>query len=509
MRLQGVLLRGGAGVVGFGLAREVGFAGGGARGLPCHRHRLLLVALTALLACGVVSSRASAATLYRGYVTNAKSDTVTPINLATNTAGTPIPVGGFPVGVAITPNGETAYVANDEGATVTPITVATNTAGTPIPVGDGPEGVAITPNGETAYVTNSGSDTVTPITVATNTAGTPIPVGEAPDGIAITPNGETAYVTNFFGNTVTPIDLATNTAGTPIPVGERPEGVAITPNGETAYVTNGGSDTVTPITLATNTAGTPIPVGAESFGVAITPNGETAYVTKFFTNTVTPITVATNTAGTLIPVGTGPYGVAITPNGETAYVTNGRSDTVTPITVATNTAGTPIPVGEFPVEIAITTLNVVATCSGDSGTLTLSPGLTDTPAVQTMKIKGTLTGCTGDPFTESKYTATLKTTGPVSCSVLTEAGEPATGAAKYKWTPTAKPSKGTLSMPLTETPDIAFSGQLMTGSYSPLTLTGATTESYSGGATCGGKVGKKAAKAVKKGTFRGSAVSFE
>ena len=48
----------------------------------------------------------------------------------------------------------------------------------------------------------------------------------------------------------------------------------------------------------------------------------------------------------------------------------------------------------------------------------------------------------------------------------------------------------------------------MVGSYSPLTSSGTMTESYIGGATCGEKVGGKAAKAVKKGTFTGSAVDF-
>ena len=116
-----------------------------------------------------------------------------------------------------------------------------------------------------------------------------------------------------------------------------------------------------------------------------------------------------------------------------------------------------------------------------------------------MKIKGTLTGCAGEPFTGVKYTATLKTAGPVSCSVLRTAGEPATGAAKYKWTPKAKASTGTLSMPLTETPDIAFSGEVTTGSYSPLTLTGTVTESYTGGATCGEKIGIKDRESSQEG----------
>ena len=143
-----------------------------------------------------------------------------------------------------------------------------------------------------------------------------------------------------------------------------------------------------------------------------------------------------------------------------------------------------------------------ATCTTNAGTVKLSPGLTDTPAVQTVKIKGALMGCTGEPFTETKYTATLKTAAPVSCSVLTAAGETAAGAAKYKWTPSAKASKGTLDMLLTETPGVAFSGEVTSGSYSPLTFSGSATESYSGAATC-------SAKAVKKGTFSGSAVNFE
>jgi YVTN family beta-propeller protein len=89
--------------------------------------------------------------------------------------------------VAVTPDGKTAYVTNYGDGTVTPITVATNTAGTPITVGSNPLGVAVTPDGKTAYVTNGGDGTVTPITVATNTAGTPITVGSYPLGVAVAP----------------------------------------------------------------------------------------------------------------------------------------------------------------------------------------------------------------------------------------------------------------------------------------------------------------------------------
>jgi YVTN family beta-propeller protein len=82
---------------------------------------------------------------------------------------------------------QTAYVANFTSNSVTPINVATNTAGAEIKVGKGPEGLAITPDGRTAYVANEASNSVTPINVATNTAGAEIKVGANPVGVAITP----------------------------------------------------------------------------------------------------------------------------------------------------------------------------------------------------------------------------------------------------------------------------------------------------------------------------------
>jgi YVTN family beta-propeller protein len=82
------------------------------------------------------------------YVTNLSAPTlVTPIYTATNTpARDYIPVGAVPFGVAITPDGKTAYVTNRNSDSVTPIDTATNTPGPAITVGAGPYGVAVTPN---------------------------------------------------------------------------------------------------------------------------------------------------------------------------------------------------------------------------------------------------------------------------------------------------------------------------------------------------------------------------
>jgi DNA-binding beta-propeller fold protein YncE len=78
----------------------------------------------------------------------------------------------------------TAYVLSYEASTVTPIDVATGVAGTPIRAGNGPDAIAITPDGKTAHVADTGG-AVTPINLATGRAGTPIQFGAYSDPVAI------------------------------------------------------------------------------------------------------------------------------------------------------------------------------------------------------------------------------------------------------------------------------------------------------------------------------------
>ncbi|MFI5287671.1 MAG: PKD domain-containing protein [Candidatus Dormibacteria bacterium] len=284
---------------------------------------------------------------------NQNSNSVTPIDTATNTAGTAIAVGTSPGPIAITPDGKTAYVVEYQSNSVLPITLATNTPGTPIAVGTFPAGIAIAPDGKMAYVTNEMSNTVTPVNIATNTVGRAIPVAGGPYGIAITPDGTAAYVGNLGSNSVTPIDLATGIAGTPIPVGADPYYIAITPNGATVYVCNVRGNSVTPIATATNTAGTPIPTGAGPIDIAITPDGTTAFVTDQLDDTVTPINTATNVPGAPIAIPGGPAGIAITPDGTTAYVASLNNGTVIPFDIATDAVGTPITTGLWAGSVAM------------------------------------------------------------------------------------------------------------------------------------------------------------
>jgi autotransporter-associated beta strand protein/YVTN family beta-propeller protein len=287
------------------------------------------------------------------YISNFGGSDVSVINTTSNNTviGSPIPVGDFPTGVAITPDGRFAYITNENPVgTVSVINAADKTVfpGS-IPVGPFPIGVAVTPNAQFAYVANA-NDTVSVIDVATNAAATvtvPVGTGTVPFGVAVTPDGRFAYVTDSGTNTVSVIATATNTVvGSQIPVGNFPEGVAITPDGKFAYVTNFGDGTVSVINRATN-AVTTILVGGAPEGIAITPNGNFVFVANQSGNTVSVINRLTNQVVS-IPVGTTPVGVDITPDGRFAYVTNSGNNTVSVIKVGSNSVFQTINVGNEP-----------------------------------------------------------------------------------------------------------------------------------------------------------------
>jgi len=269
---------------------------------------------------------------WMAYVTGAPFGVV-PVMLETSTAGTAIPM-SCATNIAIVPGKEKAYVTQSCGTTVVPVDLVTNTPGTPIQVGPSPWDVAIAPDGATAYVTtgdgvSTTQDALVPIDVATDTAGTPIPLGTGgrAAGVAITPDGGTAFVAEELQGVVTPVDLVTRAVGAPIPVPAHPLGLVLTPDGSRLFVTHyslfpsSGEPPpadVTPIDVASRTALPQLVVGGQTLGAAVTPDGATVFVTfngstSLPQRAVVPIDVATNSLGVAIPVSGEPTAVAIRP----------------------------------------------------------------------------------------------------------------------------------------------------------------------------------------------------
>jgi YVTN family beta-propeller protein len=278
-----------------------------------------------------------------------------------------ITVGTTPYNVAINPSGTFAYVSNYGSDTVSKIDLATNTVAATIIVGDGPWGLAINPLGTFAYVSNDQNGTVSKIDLATNTVVTTITVEQWPWYVGINPAGTFAYVTNRSNNIVSKIDLATNAVtsftipnpscvlnqGFPC---DSNFGVAFNSDATFAYVSRPDKGTVAKINLNDNSVVNTITVGSSPRGLAINPSGTFAYVSNYASNNVSKIDLATNTVVATIPVGSFPYGVAINPSGTFAYVSNRGSTgpgSVSKIDLATNTVAATIPVGSLPYGVAI------------------------------------------------------------------------------------------------------------------------------------------------------------
>ncbi len=199
-------------------------------------------------------------------------DTLHEIDTATLDVVHTASVGVEPDAIAVAPGGPggkgIALVTNLDSDNVTPVDLGTWRAGTPVPVGAQPAAitVAVSPTGAaTAFVANFGSNTVTPIDVATMQAGAAIPVGPGPQVIAVA-EGE-VLVGNFSNQTLTPINPATLKAGAPAPLPLNPTGIAVAPSGSSVYVC-GGASIVSVSTLGL-VAGAPVHLPGVAQGIAL------------------------------------------------------------------------------------------------------------------------------------------------------------------------------------------------------------------------------------------------
>lgn len=94
-------------------------------------------------------------------------------------------LGNAPFGIAYDSVNERIYVTNSDSNTVSVIDITTNTVIDTIPIGVVPFNISYRPDNHKMYVTNDGDSTVSVINTTTNTVDpTPITVGSAPYGIA-------------------------------------------------------------------------------------------------------------------------------------------------------------------------------------------------------------------------------------------------------------------------------------------------------------------------------------
>lgn len=129
-------------------------------------------------------------------MTNQNSSSVSVINTTTNNVTTTVPVGIYPHGVAVTPDGKKVYVANHNPyyGTVSVINTTTNDT-KEIRINGVPCGVAVTHDGKWAYVTtSSGKNNVGSVCIINTTTDTVIPSNLL---VGILPSGLGQYIGHF------------------------------------------------------------------------------------------------------------------------------------------------------------------------------------------------------------------------------------------------------------------------------------------------------------------------
>ena len=253
--------------------------------------------------------------------------------------------GAFPVGIAVSPNGDYLYISNQGGSNEI-LTFAIGSGGQLAPLGkttglQEPLGIAVSPNGQFLYVTNqtsTGPNGIAVFTIGSDgtlsaiTSGS-FTTGEGPTAIAISPDGLYLYVTNcnMYGGTGNQISafaigaggvLSAITTGTFVTPGQDGIGIAISPNGKYLYVTNAGTGAggISAFSIGSGGALAPIgsyPTGGDPWYIAISPDGASLYVTNVNSSSISAFAVGSDgtlssIANTIFSTGfSGPAGICI------------------------------------------------------------------------------------------------------------------------------------------------------------------------------------------------------
>src|SRR5580692_4358873 len=222
------------------------------------------------------------------------------------------PSTSYPGGVALSQDGKSAYALLNQNDTLTQIDLTTDTQGTQIRVGNAPHSVLIDSKGTTAYVSNEGGRAATEADFQIWSAGTEI-VADPVVGAAIT-------------GTVSVVDLPSMKVKATISTGLHPTEMAF--YGKYLLVANAYSDTISVIDTATNKVawtidlGLPIGVpgagqpayGAAPNSIAVDATKGVAYVALYNANAIGVVNLTKgvkNPVKGMIPVEYAPSSVVL------------------------------------------------------------------------------------------------------------------------------------------------------------------------------------------------------
>ena len=293
----------------------------------------LLIDSVAISARSQLTARGCA--MRKAYIANFKQDSITVIDLDSNTCVATISTQHEPQGITVAPNGERFYVGNYGASSVTVFDARNYESIADIPVGSHPVGMGVSPDGSQLYVATQKGGGVTVIDCLRNKRVADINIGPNTLDVSVNPVDGTVYAANCDDNAVYVIDpTEKRIAGAPIAVDGGPVSIAVNSAGTRLYVVCQNANAVAVIDAGTRSVIGRIPVGSAPFDLAITPNDEKIYVTDREDGKVTVVDAATNESVGNIFVGGTPTGIDVDPRGNRLYVTNWSKSQISVLSVS-------------------------------------------------------------------------------------------------------------------------------------------------------------------------------
>jgi YVTN family beta-propeller protein len=296
----------------------------------------LLPAINAFGSAGSFTADSLAGVMY---VQNSNSNSISVVDLATNTILRNITVEGALHNIKLSEDQLTLYILTSEkdSGTILMLNTTSNQLMKEIPTEVSVQDIAIF-NG-TMYA----SDGLGGKVLVMNENGTlidEIDVGSRPQYVEVRPDGQVLYVTRL-GGSISVVDLEQKIVIKEIDSGSMPYRLSFTNDGAVLFVVNAESDTLSVIDSRKHEVIKTIPVGDNPGDVALNPDETLVYVTNMDSNTVSIVDARIEVINE-IPVGNGPCGIAFSADGgDLAYVSNIRGNDVSVIdTTSSNVTAT-------------------------------------------------------------------------------------------------------------------------------------------------------------------------
>ena len=279
------------------------------------------------------------------YVQNMNSNSVSIIDLATNTVLKNITVDGKLQNIKLSEDEQTLYIITtkkDSGTIYMLNTTSNEIMNDRISTQVSSQDIAFF--NDTLYL----SDTVEGKLFVMNSNGTlmhEINVGSRPQFIEVRPDGQVLYIARS-GGPISVVDLKQNIVIKEIDSGNTPHHFSFDNNGARLFVVNAENDTLSVIDSQKHELIKTIPVGDNPRFVAFNPDETLAYMTNMDSNTVSVVDTQLIEVVDEIPAGNGPYGIAFSADGgDVLYVSNMRGNDISIIDTTSNTVTTTISLG--------------------------------------------------------------------------------------------------------------------------------------------------------------------